>query len=733
MANTMFELYRSQVMALAKTMVVKLDAVGEVINRRLEEIGYAVNSDDRYTWKYYLNLSGEYHESDTPMKIVSLDNPSLGEQTFTKDLLSNNKLTREHYRYGTRYYRELIRKYPEQELLIHGIIYPTEIDTLVNAEDGDIVFYEKTLVESNETNLISDLEIHIKNFLKRWHNKDYTFLDDLYLAAMLSILYLSIPQKIINIRLANCKTERAHSHHIRQYLESNGKLAKYIKFLTKKQMLFLYRNIRYILRNAGKQQTFDMLVDNILTERGLPLAGYEIRHMLSHADDILQRDDYPNNVFPDVYMKRRAINFTHVGSGSDERSLEYILDKQRALVEMDDEEVARELLAATEAMAQGIDNAIPTKVMESVVVDTTDSVAYPLSEVLLNHWIYFAATGKYIAAIDIVHPVTGEPIILNVKDALVLYSYALLKSTINAEEEPVYIGEFLARKVRREVKPTVSEIYMSVDPLYVPLELVQAATDVPYEPGTYLSNDDFYDACVAIQEGMMAHREMYTTQNHHITRGQAYWMTSLFYEDVVVYPEGDAENLVSYATWLTGKGLELSDLSREQYIALADQIVSKATGAGSSNSKSLRQMHEAMISLMQDLSSYSVQYLRTINSSNETVLEWPLIRLGDFKVDATTSEKYKMPYASVINDESHHHSAFSIPMMGDKHRLVTGLSVMDNVRVNLNSHVKLDGGGQGVIKIPMPMVSVKPDNIYSIDLTEFVYDIETNEYRYPDS
>ena len=82
------------------------------------------------------------------MYVGSLD--TLETILFSKENLELHPLTRESYQFGTRYYYNLLNKYPNQEFLIKGILYPCDINKAIEAEDGEILSYQSDLVEEQE-------------------------------------------------------------------------------------------------------------------------------------------------------------------------------------------------------------------------------------------------------------------------------------------------------------------------------------------------------------------------------------------------------------------------------------------------------------------------------------------------------------------------------------------------------------------------------------------------------
>ena len=175
MSNNYYQIYLQSCFDLAATMIIKSSSTAKLVNDYLnlqignanQLIGDYYNPDDKTTWKYYLNLAGEYLEPfDTPMYVKSLDTLQLIK--FTPENLQNNPLTYQAYQYGSSYYNKLVNEYPDQVYLINSILYPTNINTAIAAKDGTILAYNTNLVESNEYSLIEELQNFIYTFKSKF-------------------------------------------------------------------------------------------------------------------------------------------------------------------------------------------------------------------------------------------------------------------------------------------------------------------------------------------------------------------------------------------------------------------------------------------------------------------------------------------------------------------------------------------------------------------------------------
>jgi hypothetical protein len=203
-SKAQYDIYRRKVLDLTRTLVVKSSASADAINHELVALGQEVHDNDPESWKYYLHLAGEYHYTDTQMTIKSLDTSE--EILFTKESLTHHLATTREYRLFGSYYRALVNRYPDQEDLIRGILNPVDMETAIAAVDGQILYYDQELVESNEENLIPKLENWCKVFSRRWLVRAYAQVDDLYVPAHLATMYMLIPSVVMNIRLGNCHT-----------------------------------------------------------------------------------------------------------------------------------------------------------------------------------------------------------------------------------------------------------------------------------------------------------------------------------------------------------------------------------------------------------------------------------------------------------------------------------------------------------------------------------------------
>jgi hypothetical protein len=626
--NNYYQIYVNKVMQLAETIVIKSAESASTINTYIK-LHYGPDSVDELhpkTWKYYLNLSGLYHPIDEPMTIVSLD--TLLPIKFSIENLKVHRATARGYVYGTRLYQELVTKYPKQEMLIIGILYPVAIDKAIAAKDGAILGYPTGLVEPNEYSLISKLQDWINGYKYRWVNQQYGVSDTLYHATALGIMYLNLVPAIMGFRLEACKTNEAHSFHVRQYLASHGFLDNYMEEMTIKQSLFFYRNIAFIERNAGKAFIFDWLVEHTMTERNLPLDSYSIRHDLKKQ---------PTDIYPTIQFKKKALNLNRIIDPLDTATLEQVLIKEDSKTKGNLDYRLNNIDGIKSTLENSLSNVVATKVLESSVIDYSNSSPYSLEDILVNHWLSLSASDHYTAFVGVINPRTGERIPFTVKEAYVFAWYALCKTSGVVLDKIPYV---LAKRVQitntfKSHQATVADLMAKVDRKLIPVSLAEEMLSIQPIIGEIISTDAFYDTCVSIFNAAQLQRKLVAFQEHRVKRGMAQVMASRIYTDQLCQIADPGE---SYAAWFSDRNIDISILSNDDLALMYMDVLKEATGLALHTSSSLKRLQDAMVSLLSQLSSYSIQILSTINNTNLKQTDWTTIRVGDVDGSAKTHQ-----------------------------------------------------------------------------------------------
>ena len=686
MSSALYDLFLEQSFALAKTLVIKSEASADAQNKELQARGFLVDPDRPETWRYYKHLAGEYHSVDTPMQVTSLD--TLQTIDFTKENLLVHRATAKAYSYGTPYYHKLVTDFPLQEALILGIVNPVPIEQALKAADHTILWWDRALVEANETNLISGLETWIRAFFYRIHVKGYAVYQDLYEPARQALMFSKLPSVILRIRLENCHTRYTHSFHIWTYLAGKGKLDRYRELLTKEQALWLYRNINYINHHAGEAATFELLVENLLTKRGIPLAAYTLEHQTEHMVEEL----YPRNVFV-----AQPVNFPD-SQNSLQRGVEEVLADELPLA-LENPRWFDHYLEQTEyEMSRNAISSVPTKVNESKAVDRSDSRAFRFQDILLNEWMHLSLKKRYNVMLSFQNPGSGEGFTLPARDSFVLYLYCWFRGQ---GKTLVHLPWLYAKHVRLLETPDLTDLRAVCSRRVVPDSILQAMyKDLP-AIGVVVSTATFYDTCQEVYRSVLWQWDLATRQEHLLARGQVENVAHRFYGDV----ECDFGHDRLYTEWFRDRGLYMEDLSQKDYQKMALDILDQATGQDLARRFTMKEIHSAMLALTAQLSSYTIQFISTMSESPVRPLDAPLTRVGDIDGREHASAELKIPKAEFRSADSRERESGSLNALYGA--IAAQGQVKERASLSLGLGIGFRGDGRGHARSRVPQAKIE--------------------------
>ena len=611
--NHYYRIYYADCVKLAMSVVIKLNTTIDMVNQfiKLKFGEEAVDINDPSSWKWYRNVCGEYHFSDTMMTVKSLDTQE--EIPFTKEMLAEHPSTKEAYQFGTRYCRLLMERYPEQETLIMGVLYPAQMDVAIGASDGQIISYPLHLVETQEETLILDLTDHIQKHLARWRVEAFAYTHSLYLISEVAILYTTLVPKILNLRLARCKTHEVHSFHVRMFLASHGRLDRFLPYMTLRQSLFLYRNIDYILKHAGRRDTFMWLVDRILTERNIPISEFSIRHI----------DHYDENYRVDYWIRKQSLNPQINTSEKTRFSLKEVLTKEVNQAPYNDEYVNQHYERIHRSITNSASSVIQSKDLESDMVDRSDSRPYRFTDVLIDHWAYLSHKGEY-RGVYVVHndALTGELVSLSTRDAFIYFMYVLaFANGIQLQKIP----HWYASKVVRYPRPTISDLERHIPWYHIPQpKLAQSLLQTFPRLKRLNSRKAFYEWTRGVYNQYLHHVGVVSNSQTPLGRGATKMMTDRLTMGVNVVFDDTGSN---YDNWLSVRGLSLENYTKEDAQRLIKNLIEGSTGYSIDESQLLINIQRAMIGIIKQLSSYSIQFIQDINEEPIRPLNWAAIRV----------------------------------------------------------------------------------------------------------
>jgi hypothetical protein len=431
--------YFKDISILSNSLIVKFTDVAIAMNKGIYLSTGVSPSEDRTQWKYYLNLAGEKHITNSDVKIILRETSE--EVSLTKDILASNEFTLTELLKNETYYNELINSYPNDILYIHGCMYPVDIEKAIAAKDGTILNYNKSYVEENEYSLIKELEIYIKSFISRYHVNAYTLTDELYLPSMLAVLYSSIPDKIQNIRLNKLNTNEVHSFHLEHFFRSRFDLWNDIQVLKPATRFWLYRNLEYILKHIGKESTFKLILTKIFEENNIGVGEYKLR--VPDVDLVYGHD---SNVMLSSYVKDEVMFMTKALNNK------YILDRN---TEVDTETVVNlELTKLTDLTPSNLlsKNDYITKNVKEILSDLNyDNQKSKILDLNTNKLFKSNGVDIYLLIIDY----WMYSIKYNKYDALIEYSDPNVDGSINSNEQnPQSIVNFTDPNTNQHFKVT---------------------------------------------------------------------------------------------------------------------------------------------------------------------------------------------------------------------------------------------------------------------------------------
>jgi hypothetical protein len=679
MADTTQVLYRSNVLQLARSITLKFAANSDAQNKSYLELkGVDFSELPLNQQPYYKHLAGQYVDGiDEVMTVVSLD--TLEEIPFTYDSLQVHRATAKAYSIDSDYHRALMERYPDQKDLIRGIINPVDINVAVAADDFSILAWDTSLVESQESNLMSELQKWVKGFATRWWMSRIGFNQSMYPASFWITLFMQMGPAILNIRLANCGTRFVHSYHIWAYLGSHGRLHLYKDYLTTKQALHLYRNIAWYENNAGKAETFKELITNILTERNIPLAAYEL---WQNAANI------PSEILPEMEVAKIPLNnLAASATGVEKTTIAAVLRAQVPMARDNSDYLEAQLSDVPVRASSTYVSTLPTKVVKSEMIDNTDSTPVKLVETIYNEWVWLVTQDRYIATVALENPLTQTSITLTAKQALVLWTYFLLKEY---ELPTDVIPTVLCQGVMRVMAPKYTELVADADMTVLTPTMVMLALTEHTPVGKIISTEEFYKTMVQIHGNRLAHRVLYSTQEDPVRRGYLERLTQQFYFDTRVAIVDDPTK--TYDQWLAENQLDFSNFKTADFAAIEETLFALVTGMSLKHVASLKEIQAAMLGIVSQLSSYSIQFLKEINDGPYLTPDRLAMR---FNVKSEESWQHLYLDNSVrFFEETNEHTSMRIELP------IANSPLLSNIGMKSHLNVRI-GGGTGIKVSPI--------------------------------
>lgn len=664
-SNALYNIFASKCFSLAHTMVIHSDLLARSQNTILEQKGFRINHNNPSTWKYYLNLTGVYHEYDKQLiaelngdghpymriKVAGDKQPIIVD--FTKDLVSglagDYSLAAE-YSYGSEYYNELVKRYPGFEALILGILNPIDLEVAINANDGDILYcggyYRKRLpglkelygferredvkidaeflIEEWEENIIFDLQDYIKIYLKKWIVPDFQANHTFYSSVMWVGLLGGLITEIHRLRISNKFTYSSHSYHVREFINSFGYLGKYVDALSREQAMYLYQNMRWLTTNKGKDKVLNALVENLLTPAGIPLVAYN----LGHDTWDMQASGMIN---PKIEFKKEYLNLDPLTNDNGITALEVIRKEEKSA--RDNGQFVNDQALTVEQNAQYSKfNSLKTKILESDYVEVDNNVFFNLEEFQYYQWIYAVSKGTYKGSIFVGHPVTGGRLQLTPLTALVLLMYSYCKGYLGVELErvpPFVIKNIPKYKAFDEANstpyPSNIDLWDNVSSDQVTQAKINRIANFPQPNHNFTSTTDFNQKTLQMFQVLEDRRAYAASEEDIFANAELELIVAKFYHHSLEIP---ALIDTTYKEWLNNIGVDVSKLNANALRALADELLLAGIGTSNNIEKSTERMHEAIINIVKFFLSYTVQLIAKFTKSGSRTYGLKTIRIS---------------------------------------------------------------------------------------------------------
>ena len=608
MSSTQFQIFLSQTRRLVQSLTLHCPETALAMNEALRETGQTV-LDDRATWRYYLHLEGLYHDADQPMTVLSRD--TLTTISFDRETLVNHPLTQKTYAIGSAEYNHYLSQYPEQELLIRGILSPVPRTLSVSAGPLQILDYERSLVEDNESTLMMELQAYLTRFYENHHNRGYLLSDNLYWAGFLGTLFLTLPPLLMALRLDRCLTSEVHSYHLWSYLSGFAGLDAWKYGLDNYQARYLYRNIRWLLANTGARLSFTELVRVLLTRKDYPLFAYEF---------LYENTSLTDQLYPTPVAVRRTVD-------AQSKSLNLLSYRTPASLQQlmkdcavdNDSVLSQAQIKLEQALKRSPRHFLQTKVLETELLGSRLQSALRLRQVAYQEWVSLSARGLYSSSIAVVNAKAQLKHQLSPPEALLLFHYCadrLLGS------HPVHLPTVQVGQCRRPALPSLLALSALVSDARISEEwLIQVRQrQVAIQP--IYSLYQFQAHCQQVLS--VYQQDERESESFHTLRARAEsrLVIMAFREAInaIVLP------ITSYAVFFKKLQIEEALLTDDVCQALMADLFQKSTGVALDLAlKDNRQ--EQLVALLKHLSSYGIQFITTSTMAQAQSGELALLRM----------------------------------------------------------------------------------------------------------
>lgn len=556
-------------------------------------------------WRYYKHLSGQYHQVDRMMQVRSYDDGSIID--LTRRTLEQHTNTRNELLKFDELYREVVKEYPEQELLLKVLLSSiplVNINDIVNSDNNTILYYDTSKVEPQEYNLILRLQERLTNYSITKAIPYYALEDSLFMASMFSVMYQFLLTSILSIRLDNTKTSQAHSYHYTSYLSSIHRLEAELPYLNLEQKLFLYRNAKYLNRHAGSNKVLNTLIDKFFTTRRASVINY-VYKQYNEVDD-------EGNI--QYRYKQKLLNTANLVYDKSDFPIEQLAYKEiKALPSNEKEHILRKDNIERQNR-KSLHSSLLTKDIEIVITDVPNEVKYIRLETYIDYWARTLQLGINSFIVNISLGINDDEVGMTSRDLFKLFTLALYGATGESLDG---IPNYLCARVLKEQMPSLKELtdcnykhnlylerriedYLIAAPMY---------TEVP-------TISSFKNLCERIYRYNLNTWLDYTSEGDKDINLQLVNALENMHE-LVVYRQ-DEETVSQFLERL---GLsELNNYTESMYGELLNKIVKEISLNSLGEPSSSELASRALVNVLKKFKSYSIQLVTDITTYDSIIV-----------------------------------------------------------------------------------------------------------------
>lgn len=551
--------FQRQIYDFLRTVTIKYAPIADYINSSLLERGYSVNDQDPTSWKYYINMLGEYHVSDTLMYVTSVDTQE--RILFSKENLALHPRTRSLYVPGAQYHDRLCEIYPNQTDLIKSILFPVEdLTKAITSSDLTILNFGSGYLEDYEENpLIEGLRAFLEILKERWY---FEFLDDepYFHITFFGGLWTKMAAFLLTEREHFIHTPYVHSWHIWNQIRDYG-LDDYSDILNREKSMFLYQNIDYLKTNAGKMSNLIILVNRLLDDFGVSIYA---RRVVQESDTGAAKYQLTPQLQAVRIPTNNRSSVTEIGDETVETIQNRAYAKGFAIDNSSEAAVVKE-----RQLGDTVLNDFMTKFLEIRPIARNKVYADILNVFLLETLSTSILNDYYKDPVVVNDPATNSVLYLYPRELLALYHYAAIKS-IGHTPELIPNGFFFHKAFNTTIGTPTKTIKIDEEKIYLSMYVNTNAflSDLNYD--TTIDDPASFSAMASrlwlryLEHLIEDTSTSIDTKRHVLSYLSSLCHTRRIEEHVLV------EGHDSYERWLGPDGIDIQSSILAQYDLQAD-------------------------------------------------------------------------------------------------------------------------------------------------------------------